>query len=62
MNKTSIKFSDNCLSFLNKARLNRIKIGESELKSYDETLELIANYFKLNNYEYSEMLKMENNK
>lgn len=56
-NKTSIKFSDNCLNFLNNVRLNRIKVGGDEMKSYDESLELVVKFFKDNNDEYIQMLR-----
>lgn len=58
-NKTSIKFSDDCFTFLNNVRLNRIKMDMSEPNSYNESLELIAKYFKNHNDIYLEMLKTQ---
>lgn len=59
--KTSIKISNDGISFLKRFRTNRRKteIDEEDL-SYWELIEVIAKYFKLNNDRYLELMGVKN--
>lgn len=58
-NKTSIKFANEMYDFLNNIRLNRIRTDQPEPSSYNESLEIIAKFFKNNNDIYLKMLQTE---
>lgn len=58
-NKTSIKFANEMYDFLNNIRLNRIRTNKPEPNSYNESLEIIAKFFKNNNDIYLKMLQTE---
>lgn len=55
-NKSPIKISEKSKEFLKKIRLNRIKLDLEET-NYNESLELVCDFFKNNNNQYVEMLK-----
>jgi len=59
-NKTSIKISEEGLSFLRKLITNRRKadVDESDL-AYWKVLDVIAKYFKSNNDKYLELVKTQ---
>lgn len=60
MSNSSIKVSDQGLSFLKKLRTNRRKADvDPEDASYWKLIEIMAKYFKLNNEDYLELVKME---
>jgi len=63
MNRYSIKLSQEGISFLKRLKTNRRKADIDEQDaSYWRLIELIAKYFKLNNQEYLDLVKMEMNK
>ena len=58
--KTSIKFTDNNLSFLRRVSNNEAFANDNSKKPMtpSKALDLIEKYFKLNNEEYKEMIEM----
>lgn len=62
-NKISVKIELDAKEFIEKLRLNRIKIGsDDEIKSLAETFNLVMKYFKINQEEYLKLVKLGDNK
>lgn len=62
-NKSSIKLSEESITFLKKFRLNRIKTNtDEEILSYAGLVDVVVKYFRLNNERYLELVKMEKDK
>lgn len=58
--KTSVKLTDENISFLKRISINRIKADiESEIITPSTSLALVERYFKLKNEEYLELIHME---
>lgn len=55
-NNISIKVSNKVKTFIKQIQINRIKLDLEEV-TQTQALELIVNYFKLNNSEYVDMIK-----
>lgn len=59
-NKESLKISTKAKDFLGQIILNRIKLDQTPLTSFSESIELMQKYFKENNQSYIDMLKEVN--
>ena len=58
--KNSIKIDDNSINFLKRFRTNRRKVGRDDKDlAYWELLNVIGNYFKINNDNYLDIVNME---
>jgi hypothetical protein len=61
MNHTNCRVTPNFINFLNKMRINRIKVGASDkVESNSDLAEIIIKYFKLDSVSYNKMLEVKN--
>lgn len=58
-NKTSVKMSDENISFWKKLNVNCIKANKlTDIKSYSDLQEAVVKYFKMNNDRYIELIEV----
>ena len=62
-NNTAQKLDSDVIEFLDRFRVNRIKQDmETKYISYNRLIKIMVNYFKLNNDEYINLVKLMENK